>query len=856
MKLRAVSLMNVRRFTDPVTVGGISSGLNVLAAPNESGKSTLFDALTALITVKHGSTSGAVKALQPTAGGAPLVRANFETPDGPVTVSKRWLSRGRALIHRNGQLLAQADHAEAWIAQAWQHSALGPTGLLWLRQGETQLAGADPSLPARRSLLSTVEAQIDDTAGGERLDQVIATCAAALEVYQTGTGRPSKAIKQAQAEITRLQTECDTLGAQARLLQDDLEARRAARKDLAALTVPKAMAAQEAEVHAARTALAQAEQRAERHARLTGDHKLARTNRAQAEDALARLRKAQSDLRTAQAALPGCLETAETTKAAAEAARQALTRAQENLVQARAALELAEAQRGKVADVLRRNEIDAILARAETAAAAITEAEAVRAQGPSSETMRNLRALHSELRLVEAQRDAQAPQITMRYAPGQDGQVEVDGSPLPEAVPQRILGETVLKLGALGHLTILPGASDGIAAAETAQIRFADALAQSGFADLDSAERAAEASDEARKARDGARATLDALAPKGIAALRTERDALPAADPALPTSMPEAEEAVRIAQTAARDAEAQDRTAQAAAAEAQRAADVAEMKATDAEAQVTRAKQSELDLSDEALTQTQQTLDAARIAENDAAAALETARRDPVDLDRARETLTRAETALAQATQTRRRLEVQIATLDGRISTAAGNGVTDAHRAAAEALAAAERQLNHMTFEWDTLKYLARALDEAREASRDRYFAPVAAALRPMLDTLWPDAELIWDDGSLLPVELLRNGRREKIGSLSGGTIEQISVLVRLAYARVLQSQGRDVPVILDDALIFSDDARLSAMFDVLEQAAADVQIVVLTCRDEVFGRLNGHRLTIAPADPQALDFA
>ena len=47
MKLVSVTLCDVRRFTRPVTLAGIGPGLNVLAAPNEDGKSTLFDALQA-----------------------------------------------------------------------------------------------------------------------------------------------------------------------------------------------------------------------------------------------------------------------------------------------------------------------------------------------------------------------------------------------------------------------------------------------------------------------------------------------------------------------------------------------------------------------------------------------------------------------------------------------------------------------------------------------------------------------------------------------------------------------------------------------------------------------------------------
>ena len=49
MKIRAIRLENVRRFVEPVEITGVGDGLNVLTAPNERGKSTVFDALARLV---------------------------------------------------------------------------------------------------------------------------------------------------------------------------------------------------------------------------------------------------------------------------------------------------------------------------------------------------------------------------------------------------------------------------------------------------------------------------------------------------------------------------------------------------------------------------------------------------------------------------------------------------------------------------------------------------------------------------------------------------------------------------------------------------------------------------------------
>jgi uncharacterized protein YhaN len=67
------------------------------------------------------------------------------------------------------------------------------------------------------------------------------------------------------------------------------------------------------------------------------------------------------------------------------------------------------------------------------------------------------------------------------------------------------------------------------------------------------------------------------------------------------------------------------------------------------------------------------------------------------------------------------------------------------------------------------------------------------------------------------------------------GTQEQIAVLIRLAFAEMLVEQGHPATVILDDALVFSDDRRMQRMFDILKMAARNVQVLILTCREQLF---------------------
>ena len=78
MKINAIRLAEFGRFAEPVAIEGLSGRLNVLAGPNELGKSTLLAALRAGFFTSFGSQKKEVKELRPYGGGAPTVEIEFE----------------------------------------------------------------------------------------------------------------------------------------------------------------------------------------------------------------------------------------------------------------------------------------------------------------------------------------------------------------------------------------------------------------------------------------------------------------------------------------------------------------------------------------------------------------------------------------------------------------------------------------------------------------------------------------------------------------------------------------------------------------------------------------------------------
>ena len=68
------------------------------------------------------------------------------------------------------------------------------------------------------------------------------------------------------------------------------------------------------------------------------------------------------------------------------------------------------------------------------------------------------------------------------------------------------------------------------------------------------------------------------------------------------------------------------------------------------------------------------------------------------------------------------------------------------------------------------------------------------------------------------------DGQTIPFTSLSVGTREQLGILTRLAVAQIVSAQG-GVPLIIDDALGFSDPARLASMGAAIAHAGENTQI-------------------------------
>ena len=875
MKLRAIELTNIRRFAGrSARLSGIGDGITVLCEPNEFGKSTFFDALQAVFFERHGSRNAVIKSLQPHAGGAPEVGVEIDLPEGRFRIVKRWLQRPQAQVFdASGRLVAQADEAEAWIDRIIGAGLHGPSGLLWVRQG---LMGVEPDgsgtedrrerergLSTRRDLLSSVAGEIDMMTGGRRMDLVLDKVTAALSVLVTDSGRP-----KANGEWKRALDQADMLAArEAELrrgverLSDDLSRRSELQRTHARLTDPEAVAERAAALVQAETAHAAALAHQARIAQSETDLRLARLDAERAETELARLgmltnRRAEAEavLHQSEAAVSDARaradDLAQRERAAATAGEAAAASTRD------LRLRLDRANRARSASLARRQAED-LRRRATRADEVLADLEKARAGRhrivATPETVATVETAQTALDLAQARAEAQA--VTIEALPEGEARPLLAGQPLP-AGPQPLLVAAELTLPGFGCLRIDPGSarmSEPSTAILAARKRLDQALAACGVESLAAARAALLQAGEFDSGIRQATALLAAIAPDGIDALRSAlARALADGADTLTEESAEDPESLSVALTTAESAEtaatAALRVAHDLATQANQARAVAEAHRTSAERVLSAARSEAGDAADLAdrIARLAATVPPLAAARTTAEATLAALRASAPDVATTEARLARAKGASDQAARESARVREDLAGLNASIAARADEGLEEHLSSVSEERAEAEARAARYEAEVRALTRLRQALDDARTRARDTYFAPVVRELQPLLSILHPGARLLIDDATLLPTALTRNGQEEPLDILSGGTREQLAILTRLAFARLFAASGRPVPVILDDALVHSDDDRIEAMFDALHRTARDQQILVFTCRQRAFAALGGERATVA----------
>ncbi len=888
MKIRSLELRNFRKFVGAVRIDGIGDGLNILVGPNEYGKSTLLEAINGVIFEKATAQSERTRSFRHFCNGTvPEVDLAFDLDGTRWTLTKRFAGQpGKAtLCGANGRRF-EAEAAEAELERLLRFergprsAAPGIWGTLWVQQGKS-FGDTNLDESGRRSLQACLEAQVGMITGGQRGQRIPAAVERALSELKSVRGPRGKfkeavdRIDQARKEAGRLEGKRDEILGQmnelSRLRRDRQHAladwdEDAHQRELSDAQLRQTAAAtRAAEILAARSAAKLAEERAER------------AKKAMAERAA--LIGEMGPLETELGGITAKFTEAETRRA--EAKRQ-LDAAEERLAQLRQqqrdngeAVRRLDRIRGAqaISSEIERHS-DTLRRAAELRSEVGRLTEAIGANPATDARIAKLEDAAAELAGARAAVNAVATMVSFALEAAMAERVRVDGRSLPGPVFSRpVVTRSLITIDGVGEIAVEPQITGREAMIE--RVRRADdelkaALEAAGAADVAIARRRAAQRRELAQELADCKRLISGLAPverarrlpAGLEArenrvselhgkLATELEILGLAAP--PPSG-ETETAISAAHREGELISAAIETADAAAegpklslTEAVEAVQDFRNRLTGLHAALL-GKQDQLAAGrarcgdDELIGQAQEL---GRLTADAQAALAEQERGRGETVDEIDVRIRRLEAAGKQHAAEIERLNQEISRLEGVIEANEGIGVDEDLGAAQAEEVRLTAQVRACEEEVAVLTLLRDTLREAESEAKQKYLAPVAQRAAPYLRMLLPGAGLKFDKNLSID-KIERRGDIESFACLSAGTQEQLAVLTRLAFAELLLDQGRPATVILDDALVFSDDERIERMFDILMRAGEKTQIIVLTCRRRLFARLGAPILQIS----------
>ena len=134
-------------------------------------------------------------------------------------------------------------------------------------------------------------------------------------------------------------------------------------------------------------------------------------------------------------------------------------------------------------------------------------------------------------------------------------------------------------------------------------------------------------------------------------------------------------------------------------------------------------------------------------------------------------------------------------------------------------------------------KRLFETMREERDKARRAYVAPLKEKIEQLGRLVFDDSFQVDISEELLIASRTVRGVTVPFDSLSGGTREQLSLIFRSACSMIVAKDG-GTPLILDDALGYTDPDRLRLMGAVLAKAAKECQIVIFTCVPDRYGNV------------------
>ncbi|MEM8951539.1 MAG: AAA family ATPase [Pseudomonadota bacterium] len=352
MKILSLRVEQFKKFDQPVLVGNFGGGLNLIAGPNETGKSTLLLALRAALFERHGAKTQTVKDFSPhhVTGARPTITLEFEVDGERYRLEKSFLKRPHARLENSHGQRFEGSDAERELKRLLRLDLAEKTttgkdspahfGVLLTPQARSF---QQPNLAdgTRHSLEAAIAADIAELGNQSEVDGLLAEIDMTLFGFVSKRGEPKNRYKDVATRLTEIEHETEHASLERDALReqlDQLEQAIAARQTLQAADDQEKLAERLASLEAARA------QAAERQ--VLENHRLAASQRLQAVEAKRAARQSMIEERARIAAEVQTVETAaEEAKARLATIEQALSECEERLADLRERQRSAEERR-------------------------------------------------------------------------------------------------------------------------------------------------------------------------------------------------------------------------------------------------------------------------------------------------------------------------------------------------------------------------------------------------------------------------------------------------------------------------------------------------------------------------------
>lgn len=872
LHLTRLHIEQLRQFRQPYVLNDLTLGLNIFSGPNEAGKSTLVRAIRAAFFERHRST--AVEDLKPWGDSAacPSVEVDFNFNGQSYQLTKSFFAKKRCNLRVGTQAMEGVD-AEDYLANLFGFAFAGKgaskaehwgiPGLLWVEQG----SGQDLDVShARDHLHTALGGQMQDgvanglaATGG---DELLARLQAQRSELLTQAGKPRAAYAEVCEQLELLQEKLSGLEQQVNRYQQQVDELALLRQQHLTDEKDKPWDALDVQLKAAQDKQVELDtlrQRldADRHtlAQLIQTEALLQSQLTafEAQEKAARdreqeLHRAQSQLETADSAAKVARQQTELVRQRAQTAREALRLARQEalrnnlIVQRNDAAEAAEKVLQSLVNA-KEEETKLLKLRADAAARQITKKEVAELV----EYDQAVRDAHIKLQAV-------ATRVRLELLDG----VQVDA--VSSGRSEKLTGqsdlllhsETIIALPGVGSMRISPGGEDlselDRQHRDSAQALL-NALQRLGVEDMAAAQQRLQDFNDLTAQIKMADQLLNSLAPDGLAELQAERDAalgkIKQSQDALDRLPAPPDQPAQTLDTAELEQESAD------AAERANSVDTRETELTYATAQ-SRAEQAVEELatakallSDPNRTE-RQTHCQLDLASNLAEQRLLQKRIDAADeqLEQANpESVThdiqRLNLSLQRIKEDHKKRHEKILLLQNTLELAGAQGLEEQQQEVSGDLHRAQKRNSELALRAAALELLCKKLEAKRNATLQRLQAPLLQRLKHYLQLLFPGSSMELDAG-LAPQKLVRrlaSGQTEvgNVDALSFGAREQLHLISRFAYADLLAAAGKPTLLILDDALVHSDDSRLAQMKRVIFDSAQRHQVLLFTCHPNVW---------------------